>query len=105
MEIAIVVQHATPCTRAGASPRPDDTGLSELPRFLARQGHRVTVHAQKRQPDAPDRAELGGGLRVVHIPVGAVGKRGDAAPLAHVPTFSDQLRRAGPVSGLTSCTP
>jgi hypothetical protein len=35
----------------------------------------VTVYARKRQPDVPDRAELGGGVRVVHIPVGAVGKR------------------------------
>ena len=52
----------------------------------------MTVYAQKRQPDVPDRAELGGGLRVVHIPVGAAGKRGDAELLAHVPAFSDPLR-------------
>jgi hypothetical protein len=90
MKIAIVAQHATPCTRA--SLRPDDAGLSELTRILARQGHRVTVYAQKRQPDVPDRAGLGGGLRVVHIPVGSVGKRGHAELLAHVPAFSDPLR-------------
>jgi hypothetical protein len=52
----------------------------------------VTVDAQKRQPDVPDRAGLGGGLRVVHIPVGAAGKRGDAELLARVPAFSDPLR-------------
>jgi D-inositol-3-phosphate glycosyltransferase len=52
----------------------------------------VTVDAQKRQPDVPDRAELGSGLRVVHIPVGAAGKRGDAELLARVPAFSDPLR-------------
>ena len=52
----------------------------------------MTVYAQKRQPDGPDRADLGGGLRVVHIPVGAVGKRGDAELLARVPAFSDPLR-------------
>ena len=75
-----------------ASPRPDDAGLSEAHPFLARQGHRVTVYAQKRQPDVPDRADLGGGLRVVHIPVGAVGKRGDAELLARVPAFSGPLR-------------
>ena len=92
MKIAIVAQHATPCTRAGASPRPDDAGLSELTRILARQGHSVAVYAQMRQPDVPDRAELGGGLRLVHIPVGAVGKWGDAELLAHVPAFSDPLR-------------
>lgn len=50
------------------------------------------MYAQKRQPDVPDRAEPGGGLRVVHIPVGAAGKRGDAELLARVPAFSDPLR-------------
>jgi hypothetical protein len=74
------------------SPRPDDAGLSELTRILGWQEHRVTVSAQERQPDVPDRAEPGGGLRVVHIPVGAVGKRGDAELLARVPAFSDPLR-------------
>jgi Glycosyl transferase 4-like domain len=72
--------------------QPDDAGLSELTRILARQGHRVTVYAQKRQPDVPDRAGLGGGLRVVHIPAGAVGKRGDVELSARVPAFSDPLR-------------
>jgi hypothetical protein len=52
----------------------------------------VTVYAQKRQPDVPDRAGPGGGLRVVHIPAGAAGKRGDAELLARVPAFSDPLR-------------
>lgn len=52
----------------------------------------MAVDAQKRQPDVPDRAELGGGLRVVHIPVGAAGKQGDAELLARVPAFSDPLR-------------
>jgi Glycosyl transferase 4-like domain len=93
MKIAIVVHHATPLhPRAGARPRPDDAGLSELTRILARQGHRVAVYAQKRQPDVPDRAELGGGLRVVHIPGGAAGKRGDAELLARLRAFSDPLR-------------
>jgi hypothetical protein len=52
----------------------------------------VTVSAQKRQPDLPDRAGPGGGLRVVHIPAVAAGKRGDAELLARVPAFSDPLR-------------
>ena len=37
-------------------------------------------------------AELGGSLRVVHIPVGAAGKRGDMELLARVPAFRDPLR-------------
>lgn len=52
----------------------------------------MTAYAQKRQPDVPDRAEPGGGLRVVHIPVGAVGKRGDPELLARVPAFNDPVR-------------
>lgn len=52
----------------------------------------MTVDARKRQPDVPDRAGLGGGLRAVHIPVGAAGKRGDTELPAHVPAFSDPLR-------------
>jgi hypothetical protein len=36
----------------------------------------VTVDAQKRQPDVPDRAEPGGGLRVVHIPVRLLASKG-----------------------------
>lgn len=93
MKIAIVAQHANPLhPRAGASPRPDDAGLSgahPYPRPAGAQGDRVRTEAQ---PDAPDRAELGGSLRVVHIPVGAVGKRGEAEQLAHVLAFSDPLR-------------
>jgi hypothetical protein len=60
------------------------------------------VDAQKRQPDMPDRAEPGGGLRVVHIPVGAAGKR-NCWPA--YPRSVTLCRRAGAVSGLMSCTP
>jgi len=50
MKIAMVAQHATPLhPRSGASPRPDDTGVRELSRVLARQGHEVTVYVQKHQ--------------------------------------------------------
>jgi glycosyltransferase involved in cell wall biosynthesis len=93
MKIAMVAQHATPLhPRSGASPRPDDAGLSELTQVLARQGHQVTVYAQKRRPDVPDHAELDDGLRIEHIPAGPVGKPGDAELLAHVPAFSHPLR-------------
>jgi hypothetical protein len=51
----------------------------------------VTVYAQKRQPDVPDRAELGGGLRVAHP--GRRGRQaGDTELLAHVPAFRDPPR-------------
>ena len=50
------------------------------------------MYPQKLSPDVPNRAELGGGLRVVHIPVRAAGERGDTELLASVPAFSDPPR-------------
>ena len=92
MKIAMVAQHATPLRpRTGAGPRPEDTGLRELTRVLARQGHQVTVYTQKHQPDEPDHAEFDG-VRLEQIPAGPVGKPGDAELLAHVPAFSEPLR-------------
>jgi len=64
----------------------------------------VTVSAQERQPDVPDRAEPGG-LRVVHIPVGAVGKRVTRNRWPTYPRSVTRCGRAGAVSGLMSCTP
>jgi D-inositol-3-phosphate glycosyltransferase len=96
MKIALVAQHATPLRpRAGAGPDGDDIGLSELTRKLASHGHRVTVYAQKHQPDLPERAELHRGVRVEHINAGPVpehGGQGDADLLERVPAFSGPLR-------------
>jgi D-inositol-3-phosphate glycosyltransferase len=103
VKIAIVAQHATPLRPGadGAGPRPDDAGLTDLTRVLARQGHQVTVYCEKRQDDLPDRAELGDGAWVEHIPAGKAGPRAaqpaadgttDADLLARVPAFSEPLR-------------
>ena len=96
MKIALVAQHATPlCPRAGAGPDSDDIGLSELTRILADHGHRVTVYAQKHQPEWPDQAELHRGVRVEHIdagPVPACDEQGDADLLERIPAFSGPLR-------------
>jgi glycosyltransferase involved in cell wall biosynthesis len=92
VKIAIVAQHANPLRpRAAATPRPDEAGLRELTRALARHGHQVTVYAQKCQTDVPDRGEVDG-VMVEHITAGAVGEPSDAELLAHVPAFSDPLR-------------
>ena len=99
MKIALVAQHATPLSpRAGSGPESDDIGLSELTRKLADHGHKVTIYAQKHQPDLPDRAELGDGVRVEHIDAGPVpeapadGKQDDSGLLDRVPAFSGPLR-------------
>jgi D-inositol-3-phosphate glycosyltransferase len=97
MKIALVAQNATPLRpRAGSGPDSDDIGLSELTRMLASHGHRVTVYAQKHQPDLPDVAELHRGVRVEHIDAGpavhAHDEQGDADLLKRVPAFSDPLR-------------
>ena len=99
MKIALVAQHATPMSpRAGSGPESDDIGLSELTRKLADHGHKVTIYAQKQDPDVPDRAELGDGVRVEHIDAGPVpaapadGKQDDSGLLDRVPAFSGPLR-------------
>src|ERR1700684_1309629 len=99
MKIAMVAQHATPLRpRAGSGPDSDDIGLGELTRMLARQGHQVTVYAEKHRSDVPDRAELHDGVRVEHIDAGpaALGEeqegQRDADLLERVPAFSGPLR-------------
>ena len=96
MKIALVAQHATPLRpRAGSGPDSDDIGLSELTRKLAAYGHQVTVYAQKRQQDLPERAELHRGVQVEHINAGPVpehGEQDDAGLLERVPAFSGPLR-------------
>jgi len=96
MKIALVAQHATPLRpRAGSGPGSDDIGLSELTRRLAGHGHRVTVYAQRHEPDLPENAELHRGVRVEHIsagPFAALGEQDDAGLLERVPAFSGPLR-------------
>jgi D-inositol-3-phosphate glycosyltransferase len=99
MKIALVAQHAMPLSpRAGTGPDSDDRGLSELTRMLARQGHQVTVYAQKQLADQPGQARLHDGVRVKHLSTGPVpsapghGEQGDAGLLERVPAFSGPLR-------------
>ena len=96
MKIAIVAQHATPLhpCAGGSIPRPDDAGLTDLTRVLARQGHQVTVYCEKRHANLPDRAELGDGAWVEHIAVDTrtPGGTSDEDLLARVPAFSGPLR-------------
>ena len=96
MKIAIVAQHAAPLRPCadGTGPRPDDAGLTDLTRVLARQGHQVTVYCEKRHADLPDRAELGDDAWVEHVASRrpADGGWNDADLLARVPAFSELLR-------------
>src|SRR5260370_32009114 len=99
MKIALVAQNATLLyPRAGSGPDRDDLGLSELTRNLAGQGHQVTVYAQKKHVDVPERAELHDGVRVEHINAGPVpqaapaAEQDDADLLERVPAFSGPLR-------------
>jgi glycosyltransferase involved in cell wall biosynthesis len=96
VKIAIVAQHATPMHPCadGTAARPDDAGLTDLTRVLARQGHQVTVYCEKRHASLPDRAELGNGAWVEHITpdTRTPGGTSDADLLARVPAFSEPLR-------------
>jgi hypothetical protein len=78
MKIAIVAQHATPCTRAPARAlRPDDAGLSELPGRASIQlawrrgaagprqrgpGHAATSQAPARAGNGPTRTVFAGAV-------------------------------------------
>jgi glycosyltransferase involved in cell wall biosynthesis len=96
VKIAIVAQHATPLRPCadGTGPRPDDAGLTDLTRVLARRGHKVTVYCEKRYADLPDRAELCDGAWVEHITVNRrMTGSSDEDLLARVPTFSEPLRK------------
>ena len=102
MKIAMVAQHATLLSpRTGCGPGRDDIGLTELTRMIARQGHQVTVYAEKSQPGLPHQARLHHGVRVEHLDAGPVPDRpaagdqpgrDDAGLLARVPAFSGPLR-------------
>jgi glycosyltransferase involved in cell wall biosynthesis len=103
MKIALVAQHATPLSGAGASAldaaaRPDfsavhaedDIRLRNLSRGLAAAGHDITVYAQRPDQQAPARTELCPGVHVEYI--GPAAGRDDADLLARVPGFAGPLR-------------
>ena len=98
MKIALVAQHATPATGAGAGAKQasathaDDTRLLELSRSLANKGHRVTVYAGRHGASLPERARLAPGVRIEYIgPADLAGQRDDSGLLAQVPAFSHPL--------------
>ena len=77
MKIAIVAQHASPLDpRAGASRRPDDAAPGGLTRILIRQGAQGDRVPAEAQPDVPDRAGLGGGLRISTVSPPSAGPGG-----------------------------
>ena len=90
MKIVIVAQHANP--PAPASPRPDDAGLSELTRILARQGHRVTVYAQKLSRTRRIAPNSAAACASCTSRSARSASGGEAELLAHVLAFSDPLR-------------
>src|ERR1700759_1647112 len=89
MKIALVAQHAT--QMAGDSTgQVDDARLRELSRSLARNGHRVTVYAQRNaSAGAPRRAELEPGVTVEYVGESkGAAARGESELLAQVPGFA-----------------
>ena len=102
MKIAVVAQHTTLLDRISSSSDPERTQLRELTRSLARNGHRVTVYAQRLGSSGPDRADLSSAVRVERIGpagesrtgalIGAHSAADERDLLERVPTFSGTLR-------------
>src|SRR3982074_39142 len=87
MEIALVAQQAMTLASDGTG-QAGGTRLLEPGRSLARQGHRVTVYAQRH--GTPERAKLEPGVTVEYIG-SADGQHGESDLLAQVPAFSRPL--------------
>ena len=93
MKIALVAQHAT-ATPGDRTGQVTDERLRELSHSLARDGHRVTVYAQRTRAMAqPARAEVEPGVTVEYVGPAARGSasRGASGLLAQVPAFSRPL--------------
>jgi glycosyltransferase involved in cell wall biosynthesis len=91
MKIALVSQHANPCSSTAALEAGDDVRLRDLSRGLAESGHQVTVYTQPAEQAGADPDEIiRSGVRVVHL--GSPAGHGEAELLASVPGFASGLR-------------
>lgn len=89
MKIALVAQHATPQSAEGSWPAGDQRLLG-LSKSLAREGHRVTVYAQ-RHSTLPARTEVEPGVTVEYLGQSDGQCTGESQLLAQVPAFSRPL--------------
>src|SRR5262245_29319638 len=90
--IALVSDHASPLAAAGGV----DSGgqniyVAQVARNLSALGHAVDVFTRRDAADQPEVAQLGRGVRVVHVPAGPARfvRKEDLLPLME--EFSDYV--------------
>jgi glycosyltransferase involved in cell wall biosynthesis len=71
MRIAMVSEHASPLADlGGVDAGGQNVFVAALARALARQGHDVTVHTRRDDPDVPERVRMAPGVTVEHVDAG-----------------------------------
>jgi glycosyltransferase involved in cell wall biosynthesis len=94
MRIAMISEHASPLAAPGS---PDSGGqnvcVRELAKALAAEGHQVTVHTRRDDPDLPTQVVIAPGVRVHHVPAGPAARVPKDELLPHMPRFARHLRR------------
>jgi D-inositol-3-phosphate glycosyltransferase len=92
VRVALVTEHASPLAVVGAvDAGGQNVHVDALAAALTRQGHDVTVHTRRDDPDQPEQVQADAGYRVLHVPAGP------AVPLPkddlwpHMPAFADAL--------------
>lgn len=71
MRLALVSEHASPLAVVGAvDAGGQNVHVDALAAALVGQGHEVTVHTRRDDPDQPEQVDTDAGYRVLHVPAG-----------------------------------
>jgi len=92
MKIDLVSEHASPLAAiGGVDAGGQNVHVAALAAGLVTQGHEVTVHTRRDDPDLPERVRTADGYEVAHVTAGpaAVVPKDDL--LQHMGTFADVL--------------
>lgn len=99
MKIDLVSEHASPLAAiGGVDAGGQNVHVAALAAGLVTQGHEVTVHTRRDDPDLPERVRTADGYEVAHVTAGpaAVVPKDDL--LQHMGTFADVLHAGWSVS-------
>ena len=92
--IALLSVHGCPMAQAGTRAAGGmNVYLHQLAPLLARSGARVDIFTRSHYPGGPERADLGPGVRVVHLPAGPIDAPKEAIS-NHLPDFLASLERS-----------
>ncbi|MBP2417674.1 glycosyltransferase [Microlunatus capsulatus] len=92
MRVALVSEHASPLAVVGAvDAGGQNVHVDALAAALVQQGHDVTVHTRRDDPDQPARVDTDAGYAVLHVPAGPAGPLPKDDLWPHMPAFADGL--------------